>query len=101
MTQHNTIFVGIDIAKQKFDVAFSNKKTVQTILYTERGIQQFINSLKEIQPALICMEATGGLERLLHQKLCKKGFSVAIVNPRQIRDFARSTGQLAKQNRCD
>lgn len=101
MKQYNKIFVGIDVAKQKFDVAASNKKSVQTMPYTKEGIEKLINYLKEINPELICMEATGGLQRRLLQELSKQGFQVAVVNPSQIRNFAKSTGQLAKTDAID
>lgn len=101
MQQHNTIFVGIDIAKFKFDVAFSHLSKGTTYNYTPEEIKKFIHILQDIQPQLICLEATGGLERKLVACLHEHQFAVAIVNPRQIRDFARAKNQLAKTDQID
>ncbi|MEZ5943335.1 MAG: transposase [Planctomycetaceae bacterium] len=101
MDQHNRICVGIDVAKYILDVAWSNSSHVQQIPYTKAGLRLLISSLKKSEVALICCEATGGLERTLVQVLHEQGFVVAVVNPRQIRDFARAMNQLAKTDEID
>ena len=101
MQQHNTVFVGIDIAKFKFDVSFSHLSKGVTYDYTPNDIKKFMHVLQEIQPQLNCLEATGGLERKLVACLHKHQFDVAVVNPRQIRDFARAKNQLAKTDQID
>ncbi len=107
MTQDNKVstqfktFVGIDVSKDKFDVAFSNLPKGKTFTYTKKELKQFLLSLKDSETPLICLEATGGLERELVRTLQEEGFSVSIVNPRQIRDFARASNQLAKTDQID
>ncbi|MFH1302624.1 MAG: IS110 family transposase [Planctomycetota bacterium] len=101
MQQHITIFVGIDIAKFKFDVAFSHLSKGVTYDYTPAAIKEFIQTLQEIQPQLICLESTGKLHQKLLACLHKHHLPVAVVNPRQIRDFARAKNQLAKTDQID
>tara|TARA_R110002111_G_scaffold108086_1_gene166738 strand:+ start:35692 stop:36645 length:954 start_codon:yes stop_codon:yes gene_type:complete len=101
MQQHNTIFVGIDIAKFKFDVAFSHLSKGVTYDYTPAAIKEFIQTLQEIQPQLICLESTGKLHQKLLACLHKHHLPVSVVNPRQIRDFARAKNQLAKTDQID
>ncbi len=101
MKQHNKIFVGVDIAKKKFDVAFSPVSQGFVYDYTPAGIKLFLKELQKAKPQLICLEATGGLERELVDQLQQHGFAVAVVNPRQIRDFARAHNKLAKTDQID
>ncbi len=101
MTNHNTIYVGIDVSKDKLDVAFSNVTSVQTIPYTKQGLKQLLSSLKKSPVAIICLEATGGIERELVTVLHQQELPVSVVNPRQIRDFARASNQLAKTDQID
>ena len=107
MTQVNKVstqfktFVGIDVSKAKFDVSCSNLTKGKTFAYTKTGLKQFLLSLKESEEPLVCLEATGGLERELVRRLQKNGYPVAVVNPRQIRDFARASNQLAKTDQID
>lgn len=99
-TQFKT-FVGIDVSKDKFDVASSNLPKGKSFAYTKSGLKQFLLSLKDSEEPFICLEATGGLERELVRTLQEDGFPVAVVNPRQIRDFARASNQLAKTDQID
>jgi len=69
--------------------------------YDEAGIGRLVERLKEVGPALIVTEATGGLEVRLASELASAGLPVAIINPRQARDFAKATGQLAKTDQVD
>jgi transposase len=101
MTNSNKTFVGIDVAKDKFDVAYSNLPKGKTFAYTKIGLKQFLLSLKDSEDVFICLEATGGLERELVRTLQENGYPVAVVNPRQVRDFARASNQLAKTDQID
>lgn len=101
MEQHNTRCVGIDVAKQRLDVAFANRTSIETITYSQTGLKRLISSLVKFQTTLVCLEATGGLERQLVAELHKHQIPVAVVNPRQIRDFARASNQLAKTDAID
>jgi transposase len=71
------------------------------IAYDEAGIKQLVECLKEVSPTLIVMEATGGLEVRIATELASKGLPVAVINPRQARDFAKATGELAKTDQVD
>lgn len=99
-TQFET-FVGIEVSKDKFDVAYSHLTKGKTFAYTKTGLKKFLLSLKESCLALVCLEATGGLERELVRTLHEHGYAVAVVNPQQIRDFARASNQLAKTDQID
>lgn len=102
MNNHNHhITVGIDVAKQSFDVATNQSREVCHYTYDGYGLRTFIKQLRTIKPQLVVMEATGGLERRLHHQLAQAGFNVAIVNPRQVRDYARAFNQLAKTDKID
>ena len=101
MLQHNTICAGIDVSKHKLDLAFSNHPSVQTIPSTSPGLLLLLETLQKSNVNLVCLEATGGLERDLVNLLHQHQIPVAVVNPRQIRDFARSTNQLAKTDQID
>lgn len=101
MNHLNTRVVGIDVSKEKLDVAGLHPSRVQTLEYSKSGLKQLLASLKQLQPHLVCLEASGGWERQLVEALHRHGLPVAIVNPRQIRDFARAKGQLAKTDQID
>ncbi len=94
-------FVGIDVAKDHGDLAVRPSQEHWQEPMTETGRQRVITRLKELQPTLVVLEATGGLERPLALALQTAGVSVAVVNPRQVRDFAKATGHLAKTDRLD
>lgn len=95
------IVVGIDIAKRTFDAAFGETGAVRTFANDEAGHEALRTALAGQTVELIVMEATGGLERDLACALQAAGFAVAVVNPRQARDFARAMGHLAKTDRID
>ena len=101
MAQHNTCFAGIDVSKHTLDLALADQPAVKTFDYSTTGLTRLTQFLEEHAPQLICLEATGGLERPLVEHLQARGFEVAIVNPRQIRDFARAANQLAKTDAID
>ena len=93
--------VGIDVSSKNLDVAVSDSTRVRQFANSDEGLQQLIIWLQELQPACVCCEATGGLERRLVQWLHDHDLPVAVVNPRQVRDFARALGQLAKTDAID
>lgn len=94
-------FVGIDVSKSTLDVCIEPAEGTLHVAYDEPGISQIVGRLKEIGPTLIVMEATGGLEVRIATELASKGLPVAVINPRQARDFAKATGQLAKTDQVD
>lgn len=95
------VIVGIDVAKNKLDVFISPAGTVGLYRYTPEETRTLIDSLRAQQPSLIVLEATGGLERALVAELAAADLPVVVVNPRQVRDFAKATGQLAKTDVLD
>jgi len=94
-------FVGIDVSKTALDVCVQPSGQALHVAYDEAGIGRIVECLQEARPALIVMEATGGLEIRLASELASAGWPVAVINPRQARDFAKATGQLAKTDRVD
>jgi len=96
-------FIGIDIAQSDFVVAREGMAGSRSYPNTERGHRDLIKDLSRDgeKVELIVLESTGGYERRLSAELGGAGLPVAVVNPRQVRDFARSTGQLAKTDQID
>lgn len=93
--------VGIDVSKSVLDVsAYPSGKTWQ-VEYSAPGITALVEELAALGPAVVVVEATGGLEISLTAALGVAGLPVAVVNPRQVRDFARATGRLAKTDKLD
>ena len=95
------IFVGIDIAKTDFVVACRPDGTAWTAPNDAEGITATVARLRALAPTLIVLEATGGDETPLVAALAAAGLPVVVANPRQVRDFAKATGQLAKTDRLD
>jgi len=95
------IFVGIDVSKAHLDVGVSGSGDVATYPNSDRGIADLLQSLGAHSPTLVVMEATGGFEMPAAAALSAAGFAVVIANPRQVRDFAKATGQLAKTDHID
>lgn len=94
-------YVGIDIAKAQLDVAVRPSGQQWISVHDEAGIADLVPRLRALQPHLIVLEATGGREVPLAATLAAAGLPVAVVNPRQVRDFARAIGQLAKTDALD
>lgn len=94
-------FVGIDVSKAQLDVAVDGERAGQQVLNDERGIGGLVRQWQATPPTLVVVEATGGYELALVGALGAAGIPVVVVNPRQVRDFARATGQLAKTDRID
>lgn len=100
-TPSYTTFVGIDISREKLDVNRVPEPQPHTFAYDSQGICRLTELLQSWGQVLVVLEATGGLERRLAGELAATGTAVAIVNPRQVRDFARGVGRLAKTDPID
>lgn len=94
-------FVGIDVAKRQLDIAVYPTRSHWSVSYDAARLATLVARLDALHPTLIVLEATGGLERALTDALHAAGLPLAVINPRQVRDFARATGQLAKTDRLD
>lgn len=94
-------FVGIDVSKSRLDVTVRPAGEAWSVSNDEAGIARLLDRLKENPPELVVLEATGRLEAAIVGVLADAGMPVAVVNPRQVRDFARSTGKLAKTDSID
>ena len=94
-------YVGIDVAKAGLDVAVCPTDERWKIPSDEAGVRQLVSRLKTLEPALVLLEASGGLELPLVAALAVEELPVVVVNPRQVRDFARATGRLAKTDTLD
>jgi len=94
-------FVGIDVSKSTLDIRLEPVGESLHVAYDDAGLAEVRQRLIALAPTLIVMEATGGLETCLACELTACGLPVAVINPRQARDFAKATGQLAKTDRVD
>jgi len=94
-------FVGIDVAKLSLDVYLASENRAFTVENDTAGFQQLIDRLPAASSCLVVIEATGGYQNRLVAALAAAGQRVAVVNPRQVRDFARGLGILAKTDRID
>lgn len=95
------VFVGIDVSKAALDVHARPAGSAFQCPNDEAGVAALVERLKGLAPALIVLEATGGFEVPAAAAVAAAGLSVAVVNPRQARDFAKATGKLAKNDRID
>lgn len=95
------IFVGIDVSKAQLDVAIRPTGEKESFANDKAGIKALVKRLAKIEPTLIVLEATGGYERQVTRALVSADLPVVVVNPRQVRDFAKATGQLAKTDSID
>ena len=93
--------VGLDVAKAQLDVAVRPSGEQWSVANDEAGIAQLVARVRALHPFLIVAEATGGFERAAIAALAAAGLPVVVANPRQVRDFARATGQLAKTDQLD
>ena len=94
-------FVGIDVSKDRLDVHLLPSGRAFAVPRTGAGLDQLAGDLRTLAPALVVLEATGGFELTVAAALSAAGLPLAVVNPRQIRDFARATGRLAKTDALD
>ena len=95
------VFVGIDVAKAQLDIALRPTGERWAVANDDAGIAALVERLQALQPTLIVLEATGGYQRAVVAALAAAGLPVVVVNPRQARDFAKATGQLAKTDALD
>lgn len=101
MTTTSSIFIGIDVSKHQLDVGTYPAVRTLTEAYDEAGVLRVVEHLSSLTPQLIVVEATGGLQVPLVASLAAASLPVVVVNPRQVRDFAKALGQLAKTDRID
>ncbi len=94
-------YVGIDVAKDRLDVHVRPGGEVFVVARDSEGLAGLVERLKGVAPALVVLEATGGFETTVAAAIGAAGLPLAVVNPRQIRDFARATGKLAKTDTLD
>jgi transposase len=99
--QDASVYVGIDVSKRSLHVADSHAERIVVMDNDSAGIRRLLSHLKELKPRQVCLEATGGYERPLVERLTAAGYPVSVVNPRQVRDFARAANQLAKTDEID
>lgn len=95
------MFVGIDVAKAEIVVSVLPALERFSVANDERGMRTLVERIRPMQPQLVVLEATGGYELLSVAALVAAQLPVVVVNPRQVRDFAKATGQLAKTDRID
>lgn len=94
-------FVGIDVSKATLDVASLPDAETWTVTNDDAGLAELLPRLVTLRPTLIVLEATGGFESAAIAALAKLGLPVVVVNPRQVRDFAKAMGRLAKTDAID
>jgi transposase len=94
-------FVGVDVAKERLDVAVRPSGEHWSVSNDDAGVAALVARLAPLGPALIICEATGGFERAAIAALAAGRLPVVVANPRQVRDFARASGQLAKTDQLD
>ena len=95
------VFAGIDVSKDRLDVHLRPSGRSLAVPRDGPGLERLVADLRRLAPTLVVMEATGGFEVTVAAALAGAGLPLAVVNPRQIRDFARATGRLAKTDRLD
>jgi transposase len=101
MDQAAPVFVGIDVSKHRLDIHLRPSGESSTIDHDDGNVAALVERLVALAPALVVLEATGGMEVRPAAALAAAGLPVAVVNPRQVRAFARATGRLAKTDRLD
>lgn len=97
----SSVYVGVDVSKAQLDIAVRPRAESWSLPHDLRGITTLVTRLQALQPTLIVLEATGGLEVPLVGALAEGALPVVVVNPRQVRDFAKATGRLAKTDALD
>jgi transposase len=101
MTTITESYVGIDVSKDKLDVAVVGHKQVVQVSNTKKGIAKWVTEMLKLTPKLIVVEATGGYEEAVVLALFEAGLSVALVSPQRVRQYARASGLLAKTDGID
>ena len=97
----NQVCIGIDVSKDQLDLAIEGTESVKRFENTAAGHARLIASLRCTSTHRVVLEATGGYERAIVAVLLAEGLPVVVANPRQVRDFARATGKLAKTDTID
>jgi transposase len=95
------VFVGIDVSKDRLDGFVRPAGEAFSVARDAEGVRRLAERVGQLDPGLVVLEATGGFEQVVAAGLAGAGLPVVVVNPRQIRDFARATGRLAKTDRID
>jgi len=95
------LFIGIDVAKAQLEFACRPSGETGTVPNVDEGIRELVTRCQALTPTLMVLEATGGYEAALVAALATAGLPVVVANPRQVRDFAKATGQLAKTDALD
>ena len=93
--------IGIDVAKDRLDVHVRPSGEAFAVARDGKGLDELVSRLRKLDVALVVLEATGGFEKTVAGALCAAGLPLAVANPRQVRDFARATGTLAKTDALD
>ncbi len=101
MNKEEKIYIGVDVSKPILDVTILPNNKYMQFKNDLAGIERLIKKLKKFPNVLIVMESTGGYEKLLAISLFKAGLKVCVMNPKRIRDFAKSMGILAKTDKID
>lgn len=94
-------YVGIDVSKDQLDIAVRPTGETWSMPNDASGITELVQRVAQLHPKLVVLEATGGLQMPVAAALASAGWPLAMVNPRQVRDFARATGKLAKSDQLD
>jgi transposase len=95
------VYVGVDVSKDSLDVAIGAQKDIITFANDQKGVDSLVKKISRIDAQLTVFESTGGYELLAASSLAEAGLAVVIVNPRQVRNFAKATGILAKTDAID
>ena len=95
------VFVGIDVAKDKLDVHLRPSAEAFSVARDGKGLAELVDRLRSVEPRLVVLEATGGFERVVASAVAGAKLPLVVANPRQIRDFARASGRLAKTDAID
>lgn len=101
MTVTSEVFVGIDVSKDELEVGSVPKSSRLRMARDEAGLVQLLERLKALGPSLVVLEASGGYEMPVVMALAGAGLPCVVVNARQVRDFAKASGKLAKTDRID
>ena len=94
-------YIGIDVAKATLDIAAVPGGETWAVTNDDAGLQELVPRLLALTPTLVVLEATGGFESAMVAALAKAGIPVVVANPRQVRDFAKALGRLAKTDALD
>ena len=99
--EQEPVYVGVDVSKAQVDVAVRPTDDRWAVAYDEAGVRHLVSQLKTLDPVMVLLEASGGLELPLATAFATGALPVVVVNPRQVRHFARATGKLAKTDTLD